>query len=71
MKIQRFITADMRSAIRTVRETFGPDGVILSTRRTDEGLEVNGAAYPEFSPAIPAEQVNLLQVARALLVAHR
>jgi hypothetical protein len=32
---------------------------------------VHGTQYAEFHPTIPTEQVYLLEVARALLVAHR
>lgn len=43
MKIKRFIAPDMRQAMREVREEQGPDAVILSTRRLDEGIEVVAA----------------------------
>lgn len=43
MKIKRFVAADMRQAMREVREEQGPDAVILSTRRLDEGVEIIAA----------------------------
>lgn len=43
MKIKRFVAQDMRSALRMVREEQGPNAVILSNRRTDEGIEVVAA----------------------------
>jgi flagellar biosynthesis protein FlhF len=43
MKIKRFVAADMRQAMREVREEQGPEAVILSTRRVDEGIEVIAA----------------------------
>ena len=43
MKIKRFVAADMRAAMREVREEQGPEAVILSTRRIDEGIEVIAA----------------------------
>lgn len=43
MKIKRFVAADMRRAMREVREEQGPDAVILSTRRIAEGIEVIAA----------------------------
>lgn len=43
MKIKRFVANDMRQAMRQVREDQGPDAVILSTRRTDEGFEIIAA----------------------------
>ena len=43
MKIKRFVAVDMRQAMREVREEQGPEAVILSTRRLDEGIEVIAA----------------------------
>ena len=43
MKIKRFIAKDMRSALRKVSETLGPDAVILSNNRMDEGIEIVAA----------------------------
>ena len=43
MKIRRFVAPDMRSALQLVREAQGPDAVILSNRRTDEGVEIVAA----------------------------
>jgi len=43
MKIKRFVAPDMRQAMREVREEQGPDAVILSTRRLDEGVELVAA----------------------------
>lgn len=40
MKIKRFTDKDMRSVLRRVREEQGPDAVILSNRRVDDGIEV-------------------------------
>jgi flagellar biosynthesis protein FlhF len=43
MKIRRYIAKDMRQALNQVREAQGPDAVILSSRRTEEGVEVVAA----------------------------
>jgi flagellar biosynthesis protein FlhF len=43
MKIKRFTAATMREAIRLVRDEQGPDAVILSNRRLDDGVEVVAA----------------------------
>ncbi len=43
MKIKRFQARDMRDAIRTVRDEFGPDAVILSNRQIKGGIEVVSA----------------------------
>jgi flagellar biosynthesis protein FlhF len=43
MKIKRFVAAGMREAMQHVRKEQGPDAVILSTRRLDEGIEIIAA----------------------------
>lgn len=43
MKIKRYFAADMRQAIRMVRDEQGPDAVILSNRRVDGGVELVAA----------------------------
>jgi flagellar biosynthesis protein FlhF len=43
MKIRRYIAKDMREALAKVREAQGPDAVILSSRRSEEGVEVVAA----------------------------
>ncbi|PPU27364.1 MULTISPECIES: flagellar biosynthesis protein FlhF [unclassified Xanthomonas] len=44
MKIKRFVAPDMRTAFRMVRDEHGPDAVILSNRRTAEGIEIVAAS---------------------------
>ena len=43
MRVKRFFAADMRQAIRQVREAQGPDAVILSNRKVDGGVEIIAA----------------------------
>jgi flagellar biosynthesis protein FlhF len=43
MKIKRFVANDMRTALRKVSETLGPDAVILSNNRIEEGIEIVAA----------------------------
>lgn len=43
MKITKHVGADMRTAMRSVREQLGPDAVIMSTRRTAGGVEITAA----------------------------
>ena len=43
MKIKRYLDRDMRHVLRRVREDQGPDAVILSNRRVDDGIEVIAA----------------------------
>jgi flagellar biosynthesis protein FlhF len=68
MKITRHAAPDMRQALRAVREQLGPDAVILSSRRTADGVEVTaamdfdaesliaqaGEAAPPSEPIVPA-----------------
>ncbi|PBJ81940.1 flagellar biosynthesis protein FlhF [Lysobacteraceae bacterium NML93-0399] len=44
MNIRRFVAADMRSALQLVRQAHGPDAVILSNRRTEDGVEIVAAS---------------------------
>ena len=43
MKIKRYMADSMRTALAQVRADQGPDAVILSTRRIEEGIEVIAA----------------------------
>jgi len=43
MKIKRFFAKDMRAGIRQVRETLGPDAVILSNNQVNGGIEIVAA----------------------------
>lgn len=43
MKIKRYLDKDMRHVLRRVREDQGPEAVILSNRRVDDGIEVIAA----------------------------
>ena len=43
MKIKHYRAADMRQALRLVRDAQGPDAVILSSRRTNGGVEIVAA----------------------------
>ncbi len=43
MKIKRFTAETMREAIREVRETWGPDAVILSNKKLGNSVEITAA----------------------------
>ena len=43
MRIRRFTASEMRDAIRSVRDELGPDAVILSNRKSADGVEVVAA----------------------------
>lgn len=74
MKIRRYIAKDMRQALNQVREAQGPDAVILSSRRTEEGVEVvaavdfdaeaiiqNSAVAAEYTSAAPTDFARSMQ----------
>jgi flagellar biosynthesis protein FlhF len=52
MKMRRFQAATMREALSMVRVEFGRDAVILSSRRTEGGVEVVCAS--EYDPSLAA-----------------
>ena len=43
MKIKRYVDTDMRQVLRQVRQEQGPDAVILSNRRVEDGIEIIAA----------------------------
>jgi flagellar biosynthesis protein FlhF len=43
MKIKRFFAADIRQAMRMVKEELGPDAVIMSNRSVENGVEIVAA----------------------------
>jgi flagellar biosynthesis protein FlhF len=43
MRIVRYTAPDMRQALRGIRERLGDDAVVLSSKRTPEGVEVTAA----------------------------
>ena len=68
MKITRHAAPDMRQALRAVREQLGPDAVILSSRRTADGVEVTAAMdfdaeslIAQAEPTAPAAPVRLVE----------
>ncbi|MGF6495799.1 flagellar biosynthesis protein FlhF [Luteibacter sp. 621] len=74
MKIKRFVAPDMRQAMRQVRDEQGPDAVILSTRKMDDGIEIIAALdYDEalvreagfaFEPPTPEEKLEKIRATR-------
>jgi flagellar biosynthesis protein FlhF len=69
MKMKRYIAADMRTALRAVREEQGSDAVILSTRQTSQGVEVCAAVDLELAAGqgTLAETAAFKQLERAAL----
>jgi flagellar biosynthesis protein FlhF len=69
MKMKRYVAADMRSALRAIREEQGPDAVILSSRPTSDGVEVCAAVDIELAAGqgTLAETAALKQLERATI----
>ncbi len=71
MKIKRYTAASMRAALAQVRAEQGPDAVILSSRRGDEGIEViaavdyDEALFTEANRQRTQPPVNTVQPAAA------
>lgn len=51
MQVKRFVAANMRLALKMVREEMGPDAVILSNKRVGDGVELLIAleSLPQFA----------------------
>jgi flagellar biosynthesis protein FlhF len=69
MKMKRYVAADMRSALRAIREEQGSDAVILSSRTTPQGVEVCAAVDLELAAGqgTLAETAALKQLERAAM----
>ncbi len=61
MKVKRYVASTSREALRQVKEELGNDAVILSNRKTKEGVEIMALADAEMS--------NLMQPQSEALVA--
>ena len=55
VKIKRYMAASMRVALSQVRAEQGPDAVILSSRRVNEGIEVIAAV--DYDEALTAMDI--------------
>ncbi len=57
MKIKRFFAKDMRAALAEVKETLGPDAVIMSNKRVTGGVEIVAAVdFDQRGPGPGAEK---------------
>ena len=67
MKIKRFFAKDMRTALAEVKETLGPDAVIMSNKKVSGGIEIVAAvdyqvqqsAAPDVRRDVRDDNVNL------------
>ncbi len=60
MNMKRYQARDMRSAMRQIRDEQGPDAIIISSRRTAEGVEVVAVLDVEVSTQQQAEELASL-----------
>lgn len=67
MNIKRYAAADMRTAIRRIRDELGADAVIVSSQQTEDGVEVVAAmdyemqteeVFPAPPAVLPAERAT-------------
>lgn len=56
MQVKRFFAADMRTAMKLVRDELGADAAIIGNRRVAGGVELTAAL--DYQPATPARQAN-------------
>ncbi len=56
MQVKRFFAADMRTAMKLVRDELGADAAIIGNRRVAGGMELTAAL--DYQPATPARTPN-------------
>lgn len=57
MKVKRYIASTSKEALRQVKEELGVDAVILSNRKTKDGVEIMALADSEMSSLVAATPV--------------
>ena len=58
MKIKRFFAKDMRTALAEVKETLGPDAVIMSNKKVSGGIEIVAAVDYQNQAAVSAPELR-------------
>ncbi len=53
MNVKKFIAANARDALRKVKETLGPDAIILSNRGVPGGVEIMAVAARDMAMIVP------------------
>ena len=51
MNLRKFTAANTRECLRQMREALGPEAMIVSTRKTPEGVEIIGASAEDIAQA--------------------
>lgn len=60
MDVKRFFAKDAKSAIQKVRDCFGDEAIILSNKKTQNGIEIIAAKEnkPYYSEELPIKKIN-------------
>lgn len=53
MNVRKFVSANARDALRKVKETLGPDAIILSNRGVPGGVEIMAVAARDMAMLVP------------------
>lgn len=56
MNVRKFIGATARDALRKVKETLGPDAIILSNRGIPGGVEIMAVAARDMEMIVPTPE---------------
>ena len=56
MNVRKFIAATARDALRKVKETLGPDAIILSNRGIPGGVEIMAVAARDMEMMVPTAE---------------
>ncbi len=63
MNVRKFIAVNAREALRKVKETLGPDAIILSNRGVPGGVEIMAVAARDMAMIVPPVEEKPRQVA--------
>lgn len=61
MKVKRYVASTSREALRQIKEELGVDAVILSNRRTKDGVEIMALADSEISSLVEVPPTSVVQ----------
>ena len=73
MKVKRFFAADMRTAMKRVRDEMGAEASIIANRRVAGGIELTAALdyeAPRLTPPTPGLDAELKQTQKSILSAR-
>jgi flagellar biosynthesis protein FlhF len=66
MNLRKFTAANTRECLRLMREALGPDAMIVSTRKTAQGVEIIGASAEDIAAAEQQAPVQATGVRKVL-----